>query len=421
MYNKIISNICSVGDYMKRIILHADLNNFYASVECLEHTELRSRPMAVAGDIKARHGIILAKNELAKRCGIKTAMPVWQAKKLCPELICMPPHHELYMKYSALTKEICQSYTSQVEAFGPDECWMDVTSSTALFGNGKAIADKLRHQIYKELGLTVSVGVSFNKVFAKLGSDLKKPNATTVISKEKFREILWPLPVETMLFVGRATKKQLHHFGLFNIGDLAAADPAFLQRTLGKSGSTLWRFANGLDDTPVTEASACEPLKSLGNSTTAYRDLITDSDCKTVLYTLSETVAARLKKHGVLCSAVQLSVRRRDLSVYERQQHLHAPTHSPQALFKAAWQLLLLNRDAAPIRSLGIRCFQLSQPQARQLTLFDDDNRRTEAFEDVLHEIRCRFGSQIIRRAITLTDPRLTTAGSEESSVFLQK
>ncbi|MGN1059604.1 MAG: DNA polymerase thumb domain-containing protein, partial [Clostridia bacterium] len=293
---------------MERIILHADLNNFFASVECLEHKELRDKPLAVAGDAQARHGIILAKNEPAKRCGVTTGAPLWKARQLCPDLICVPPRYDVYMQFSAQTREICQRYTSQVESFGLDECWMDVTGSTALFGNGKTIADALRERIYRELGLTVSVGVSFNKVFAKLGSDMKKPDATTVISRDCFRELLWPLPAETLLFVGRATRERLRQFGLSTIGDLAAADPAFLRRTLGKSGLMLWRFANGLDDEPVAEAASAPPLKSIGNSTTSYRDLITDTDRQAVLYALAETVSHRLRKHGFLCSTVQLSV-----------------------------------------------------------------------------------------------------------------
>ena len=406
---------------MERTILHADLNNFFASVECLEHAELKEKPVAVAGDALARHGIILAKNEIAKRYGVKTAMPLWQAKRLCPALVCLPPHYDLYMKFSGLTREICQSYTSQVESFGLDECWMDVTGSASLFGNGEEIANALRHRIHKELGLTVSVGVSFNKVFAKLGSDMKKPNATTVIPKENFQKIIWPLPAESLLFVGPSARNTLHRFGLFSIGDLATANPELLRRSMGKAGIKLWRFANGLDDAPVTEITEPLPIKSIGNSTTTYRDLITETDCKMVLYALSETVSARLKKHGLLCSVVQLSIRRGDLSAYERQISLSIPTCSASEIFKAAWHLLKQNHDQKPLRSLGVRGCQLSQPQNRQLSLFDADNQKTETLEDALDEIRSRFGVQSIRRAILLTDSKLTNFKAKDHSVFLQK
>ncbi len=406
---------------MERTILHADLNNFFASVECLTHTEWQNKPLAVAGDAEARHGIILAKNEPAKKFGIKTAMPLWQALRLCPDLICVPPHYDLYMKYSGLTREICQSYTSQVESFGPDECWMDVTASASLFGNGEMIANTLRKKIYEELGLTVSVGVSFNKVFAKLGSDMKKPNATTIIAKDDFQDIVWPLPAEALLYVGHSTRNRLHQCGLMTIGDLAKANPDFLRHILGKSGTMLWQFANGLDDAPVAEITDDIPIKSIGNSTTAYRDLTTDSDCKIVLYALAEMVSHRLKIHGLLCSTVQISIRRGNLSTYERQLRLSSPTQSIAELFNAGWGLLQQNRDHAPIRALGLRGCQLSQARNRQLSLFDTDNIKIEALENTLEEIRGKFGNHTIKRALMLKDPKLTNFKPKDHSVFLQK
>ncbi len=406
---------------MERTILHADLNNFFASVECLEHAELKDKPVAVAGDVKARHGIILAKNELAKLFGIKTAMPLWQAQQLCPDLICVPPHYDLYMKYSGFTREICQRYTSQVESFGPDECWMDVSGSSALFGNGKTIADDLRKRIFHELGLTVSVGVSFNKVFAKLGSDMKKPDATTVIPKESFRDIVWPLPVDAMLYVGRSARERFRSVGIATIGDLAAVTPEFLRRSLGKTGTMLWRFANGLDDAPVAETADNIPIKSIGNSTTAYRNLITEEDCRIVLYALSEMVSHRLKSHGLLCATVQISIRLSNLSSFERQCRLTAPTQSALDIFDAGWQLLCQHRNDAPIRALGIRGCQLSSAFNRQLSFFDSDNHKNRALEEAMDEIRGRFGNHTIKRAVMLKDPKLTNFKPKDHSVFLQK
>ncbi len=406
---------------MERTILHADLNNFFASVECLTHTEWQNKPLAVAGDAEARHGIILAKNEPAKKFGIKTAMPLWQALKLCPDLICVPPHYDLYMKYSGLTREICQSYTSQVESFGPDECWMDVTASTSLFGNGEMIANALRKKIYQELGLTVSVGVSFNKVFAKLGSDMKKPDATTVIPKENFRDIVWPLPVDSMIYVGRSARERFRSVGITTIGDLATVTPDFLKRSLGKTGTMLWRFANGLDDAPVAESADNIPIKSIGNSTTTYRDLTTDSDCKIVLYALAEMVSHRLKSHGLLCATVQISIRKGNLSTFERQCRLPAPTQSALDIFDAGWRLLCQHRNDAPIRALGIRGCQLSSAFNRQLSFFDTDNQKNRALEEAIDEIRGRFGNHTIKRALMLKDPKLTNFKPKDHSVFLQK
>ena len=265
---------------MERIILHSDLNNFYASVECLYHPELREKPVAVCGDPELRHGIVLAKNQLAKGCGIKTGEVLWQARQKCPELVLVPPSYERYLSYSAMAKEIYQEYTDQVESFGLDECWLDVTGSTALFGGGCTLADRIRERIRRELGVTASVGVSFNKVFAKLGSDLRKPDATTAISPRDFREKIWPLPVQTLLYVGRATQNKLQRYGIRTIGELARADRGMLQFAFGKNGLMLWAFANGLDTSPVSNIGAKSLIKSIGNSTTTPRDLLSDGEVR---------------------------------------------------------------------------------------------------------------------------------------------
>ena len=265
---------------MDPIILHSDMNNFYASVEILYDPSLNGRPVAVAGDEEARHGIVLAKNDLAKQFGIRTGQVLWEARQQCPELICVPAHYERYLHFSALARDIYISYTDQVEAFGLDECWLDVTGSVGLFGDGVTIANDIRARIRRELGLTVSVGVSYNKVFAKLGSDMKKPDATSVITPDNFRETAWRLPVSDLLYVGPATTRKLAQFGIHTIGALAQADQGFLYSLLGKNGIMLHRFANGQDHSGVRRYYAVPPMKSIGNSTTAPRDLVSEDDVK---------------------------------------------------------------------------------------------------------------------------------------------
>ena len=212
------------------------MNNFYARVEILYDPALRDRPVAVAGDEEARHGIVLAKNDIAKRFGVRTGQVLWEVRQQCPELVCVSAHYERYLSLSAQAKEIYTSYTNQVEPFGLDECWLDVTGSANLFGDGPTIANDIRNRIRRELGLTVSVGVSFNKVFAKLGSDMRKPDATTVITPENFRETAWRLPVSDLLYVGPATTRKLNQYGIATIGELAQANIDMLYWLLGKNG-----------------------------------------------------------------------------------------------------------------------------------------------------------------------------------------
>lgn len=220
-----------------RTILHCDMNNFYASVECLYNPALRGKPVAVGGDVEARHGIILAKNYEAKKYGVQTGEALWQAKQKCPGLTIVPPSFEKYLRFSRLAREIYGCYTDRIESFGLDECWLDLTGSERLFGGGKAVADKLRERIKFELGVTISVGVSHNKIFAKLGSDMKKPDATTVITRENYKDVVWPLPVSDLLFVGPATTRKLARYGIHTIGQLAQADG---RRMAGAAAGQKW-------------------------------------------------------------------------------------------------------------------------------------------------------------------------------------
>ena len=298
---------------MNRTILHSDCNCFYVSVELLHHPELRGKPVAVGGDPEARHGIVLTADYTAKRYGVKTGMALWQAKQVCPDITFLPPRMDLYLRFSRMAQEIYADYTDKREPYGIDESWLDVTDSATLKGDGFHIAQEISSRMKKELGITVSVGVSFNKIFAKLGSDYKKPDAITTMYEDEFQRKAWCLPVSDLLYVGNATNKKLYSMGIRTIGDLAESDETLLVRKLGKMGSILWAFANGYDESPVKLENTSAPVKSVGNSTTTPRDMETDEDVKIVLYILAESVAARLRENGFRCRTVEISVRDKEL------------------------------------------------------------------------------------------------------------
>lgn len=394
----------------ERIILHSDLNNFYASVECLYHPEYRGKPLAVLGDPEARHGIVLAKNYEAKSRDVRTGDPKWMAEQKCPGIVFVPPHYELYMKHSRLVRQIYSEYTDQVEPYGLDECWLDVTGSTRLFGSGEEIADKIRKRVKSELGVSVSVGVSFNKIFAKLGSDLKKPDATTVIECDRFKEVVWPLPVKELLYVGRATHNKLKRRGIFTIGDLANANPESLKFWLGKMGIVLWQFANGLDTSPVSNIGAKSLIKTVGNSTTAPRDLISDEDIRIILTVLCESVSARLREYGFICRTVQLGIRDNELEWIERQGKLEIPNRTAKSIFELSFALYKKHANGRPVRSLSVRACDLEPVDFMQLSLLPEARRleKQEELESVVDGLRSRFGHFSVQRGIMLTDRKLS-------------
>ena len=394
-----------------RVILHCDLNNFYASVECLYRPELKHLPVAVGGSVEKRHGIILAKNMLAKTFGVKTAEPIWQAKAKCPGLVIVPPDMPKYVKFSGLVTRIYERFTDRIEPFGIDECWLDVTGSTMIMGSGPKIADDIRAAVRSELGLTVSVVVSWNKVFAKLGSDMKKPDATTVITRENYRELVWPLPVEDLLFVGRKTASRLRRIGVCTIGRLAALDEAFLVRDFGKWGQTLWAYANGLDAGLVDKEWESVKAKGIGNSTTTPHDVTSYEDAKPVLAGLAESVARRLREHGLRGRTITLSMRTCDLEHSERQRGMAAATCVSGDLLEAAMGLLRENWKpgrSKPLRSLGIRVSKLEEECTPvQMTLFDVPGRpdRRENVEKAIDRIRERYGDDAVLRALMVRKP----------------
>lgn len=393
---------------LDRVILHSDMNSFYASVECLYNPELKKVPMAVAGDVEQRHGIILAKNDLAKKCGVKTGEAIWQAKQKCPGLVTVGANYERYMQYSKAAHELYDRYTDQIEPFGMDECWLDVTGSTRLFGSGEQIAQEIRSRMKRELGLTVSVGVSWNKIFAKLGSDYKKPDAVTPITKENFKQIVWPLPASDLLYVGPATKRKLARYGIHTIGQLAEIDPDFMHRFLGKWGEYLWAFANGYDTSPVAFWGYVSPIKSIGNSMTTYRDMENMEDVWRVFTVLSESVAQRLREHGFRCKTIQISVRDKNLAWFERQAKLSTASCTSSEIARAAMDLFRANYSFNnPLRSIGVRaCDLIDASSGVQIQLFEDPIRREkrENLESCMDTIRKRFGGRSVIRALLLND-----------------
>ncbi len=407
---------------MERTILHVDLNNFYASVECLYNPELRDKPIAVCGSQDQRHGIVLAKNQIAKGYGVRTGEAIWQAHQKCPGLVTVKPNYNLYLRFSKAAREVYAYYTDLIENFGIDECWLDVTASTKLFGNGEKIAHEIRQRVKDELGITVSIGVSYNKIFAKLGSDYKKPDAVTVINQSNFRDLVWKLPVGELLYVGPSTRKKLYNINMFYIGSLATASLPFLKKQFGKWGETLWYFANGFDASPVTKTNHDPMVKSIGNSMTTAKNLENNEDVKLTFYVLAESVAERLRKHNFKCQTIQIYIRDNTLDSIERQAKLSLPSFLASEIAEKSMDIFLHQWTwTKPIRSLGIRAADLvTADHCIQLSLLNDINKRIrlEALEESIDAIRSRFGHYSVERGLMLFDRRLNANPIEENIVF---
>lgn len=391
---------------MDRIILHCDLNSFYASVELLSLPELRAsgKPVAVCGDPSSRHGVILAKNEAAKAFGVKTAETVWQAKKKCPDLVLLSSHRGEYSKWSNVINGIYNRFTDLVEPFSIDESWLDMTGSAHLWGgDGRMVADLVRETVRRETELTVSVGVSFNKVFAKMGSDYKKPNATTVITRENYQDLLWPLPVTDLLFVGRASAELLRGYGVNTIGDLARFGREPLISLLGKQGATLHDYATGAEHEPVSPAVATAPPKSVGSGLTFKRNLLGLEDVRTGVAALADEVAARLRRHGLRCATVQVTIRDPSFKDICRQKPLHAPCCTAREIGAAAMELITTSWNMkSPIRALTITGQNLvgEDEVTEQISLFDEGaaprRERRERLEQAMDKIRGKYGEEAI-------------------------
>lgn len=389
-----------------RTILHCDLNNYFASVECLRTPQYKNIPMIVGGSVEDRHGIVLAKNEPAKKLGIRTGETIWQAKIKCPELAVLEAHYEDYVRYSRYIRQIYSEYTDQVESMGIDECWLDVTASEGLFGCGRQIAEELRKRVKRETGLTISAGVSFNKVFAKLGSDIKKPDAVTVIPYESFREIVWPLPACEMLGVGMRTYKKIYYRGCRTIGDIANMKIELLHSWLGKTGEMLWAYANGLENSRVLWQTESEPIKSIGHGTTTRADLENDMEVACVIRELSEEIGQKLRMNHLKAAGVAVQIRENDMTVREYQCKLRYSTQLAREIANEAIGVFrkkhVWNR---PIRSVTVRSIYIrSETADEQLDMLYDytGERRLLKLEKTMDSIRDRYGTHAITNGSTL-------------------
>ena len=396
---------------MARHILHVDQNCFYASVEMQRHPELRDKPLAVCGSQEERHGIVLTANYLAKPYGVKTGMAIWQARQKCPNLVILPPDMDEYIRFSRMAREIYEDYTDQIEPFGLDESWLDVTGSVGLFGDPMSIAREISGRIKFELGITASIGVSDNKITAKLGSDYKKPDAITRIVADNYKEIAYPLPVEDLLYVGPATSRKLRAIGISTIGRLAECPVDVLVRRLGKMGAVLHTFANGRVMSLVQKSDHVPNIKSVGNSTTTPRDLETEADVKLMLYLLAESVCARMRELVSRCTVVEIYVRDTQLNSIVRQRKLQAPSCSSQELAETGLDIFRRNyRWDRPVRSIGLRGAGLVEAQGTvQLSLYTEDQKRDkwERIDTAVDHLRQRYGYMSVRRALMDSDPLL--------------
>lgn len=395
-----------------RTILHSDCNSFYASVECLYNPELRGKPVAVGGSAENRHGIILTKNQLAKQFGVQTGEPIWRARQKCPELVTVPPHFSLYTRFSNMAKEIYAEYTDRVESFGLDEAWLDVTESRSLFGSGEKIAAEIKQRIKKELGITVSIGVSFNKVFAKFGSDYKKPDAVTLISLENFREIVWNSPASDLLYVGSATKRKLSSMGIYTIGEIAVTPIEQLRLCFGKTGELLWGFANGYDTSPVARLHSGQNIKSIGNSVTAPRDLNSFEDAAIVMCTLADSVCRRLREQGFKAKTVSIRIRDKMLCSFTRQTALKEHTNITKIITEQSLSLFKENyRWHMPVRSIGISVSDLipaNTPSQISLLPEEQKKQKLEALDKTADRLKQRFGTYSLIPAALLKDRALS-------------
>lgn len=403
---------------MERCILHSDLNGFYASVEIAKDPSLRGKPVAVCGSESDRHGIVLAKSQEAARAGVKTGMVNWEARRLCPGLVCLPPHFDDYLHYSRVVRRIYERYTDLVEPYGMDECFLDVSGSRALFGNGPCIAENIRETVKAETGLTVSVGVSFNKPFAKLGSDLKKPDAVTNISRENFRQVVWPLPVETLLYVGPATRRKLVARGVRCVGDIVRYGEGNMSALLGKCGQQLYAFAAGLDRSRVMHTDFSAPIKSVGHGLTFTADLHDDCEVGQMLLFLAQDVEHRLRMAELHAGGVEIGVRDTDLVVRQYQRNLPAATRSAQRIAEAGLELFRMNYGwRRPVRALTVRAIRLSPAgESRQCLLGAAEARlcRDEIIGAAVEGVRSRFGKWAVAPAALLGVEKVPGATSHD-------
>ncbi len=406
---------------MERTIFHSDLNNFYAEAECLRRPELSGKPVAVCGDPSLRRGVVLAKNGIAKQCGVKTGDVIWEARQKCAGLVVVSADFPLYLRLSREVRGIYDRYTDRVEPFGIDECWLDVTGCPGLKGGARALADEIRAVIEREVGITASIGVSWNKVFAKLGSDLKKPNATTVIDRENYRQLIFGLPAAALLYAGKVTCAKLEKLGIRTIGQIASADRELLHCCLGKWGDTLHTFANGMDSSPVAASCALPPAKSLGNSTTTARDLRSEEDALIAITAVAESVAMRLREQNLRGRVVCVNFRDSNLRSFSRQMTLERPTNLSTPIIEAAMSLLREYGFDKPLRSVGVKLSDLTEGSTGcQMSMFlpEEQVKKQERLEQALDNIKLKFGQGSIKRGTLCIGGDLAAFRSGEERII---
>ncbi len=403
-----------------RIILHCDLNSYFASVEILESSELRGKPVAVCGSVEARHGIVLARSEAAKKCGVRTAEAVWQAKQKCPSLIIIEPHYEKYVRYSRMVKDIYLRFTDQVESFGIDEAWLDVTGSCNLFGTGEKIAYEIKETLKREIGLTMSIGVSFCKIFSKIGSDLKKPDAVTCIPQDRFRDIVWLLPATSMLGVGRSAGRKLSAYGIHTIGQIAQYPLEFFDHLFGVTGRIMWAYANGIDNSEVMRYTESLPMKSVGHGNTALSDLTDNNEVRLMLFELSQDVSRRLREYRLQARRLTVGIRECEMGYCEYQTTLPHPTQSYTEISESAYKLFQSRyKWNKNIRALTVRAIDLEPDTIPyQIDIFSDHTRREriQSLERAVESVRSRFGRNSIDTAALLHHAKIPSESSFDYS-----
>ena len=397
---------------MSRVILHSDVDGFYAAVECLYKPQIRSSPVAVCGDKELRHGIVLAKNQIAKYKGIKTGETIGDAKEKCPALITVPPRMDMYYKFSGWAREIYEEYADNIEAFGLDEEWIEITNLVRDEYDGRLVANEIRRKMKEQLGITCSIGISFNKVFSKLATDLRKGDASTIITRENYKDIVWKLPADNLLGVNRGTKKILNAIGMTTIGDIAKTPVELLVDIFGKIGLYLHKYANGDENSAVKHKSYVEPPKTVGRIETTYRDMKTIDDVRRVVYALSDSVASLLRQQNYMCQTVKIYIRDFELKSCDRQGKLNSPSFFANDIATKAMDIFHRQYHfTKPLRSIGVRaCDLVSDDAAFQSSLFYDIEQydRTETLEKTINDLRLMFGYDIIKRGVVMEDSKLT-------------
>ena len=406
-----------------RIILHSDLNNFYATVECLLDPTLEGFPVVVCGRTEDRHGIVLAKNMIAKKAGVTTGMVLFKARELCPNLKCVLARHDVYLKYSRVVKKIYAEYSDRVESFGIDEAWIDLTGIAKSYDHAEKIANEIRRRVKEEVGLTVSIGVSFNKVFAKLGSDLKKPDAVTVISEDNYKELVWPLPVEDLLYVGRHTKEKLNMLAIKTIGDLANYDKNIIIKKLGKPGEMIYDYACGNDYGEVRKYEDQAEIKSVGNSVTYYKDLKSEQEVESLLLLLAESIAARMMDYGFKkARSISLTIMYNNLEYKTRMCKMTPPTKSSSEFAKYGMKLFRQHFDwnGSLVRGLGLAVSEFVESE--QLTFGESQKvDKKETLEETVENLRRRFGRHILQRGVILSDEHMKMLNIKEDHIINPK